>query len=135
MARIVVAGYLVRNPMGGYAWQAVHYLLGLRALGHEVWLYEDTGHYAMAYDPVHNTFGPEYGYGIHTAAAFLHRLGLDDHWVFVDCARGEEHGPGAGKASQLLRDADLLLNVAGVNRIPPDRRGADQPPTSTSIPA
>ena len=28
-----------------------HYLLGLRALGHDVWFYEDTGHYALAYDP------------------------------------------------------------------------------------
>ena len=50
MARIVVAGYLVRHPLGGYAWQAAHYLLGLAALGHDVWFYEDTGHYAAAYD-------------------------------------------------------------------------------------
>ena len=33
MARIVLAGYLVRNPLGGYAWSVAHYLLGLRALG------------------------------------------------------------------------------------------------------
>jgi hypothetical protein len=43
--------------------------------------------------------------------------------VFVDFARGEEHGPGAGRANALLREADLLINVAGINRIPPDRRG------------
>lgn len=123
MARIVVASYLVRNPLGGYAWQAAHYLLGLRALGHDAWLYEDTGHYAMAYDPSTNAFEPEYGYGLRAARAFLDRLGLGDRWVFVDCARNEEHGPGAGKAAELLREADLLINVAGVNRVPPDRRG------------
>ncbi len=122
MARIVVAGYLVRNPMGGYAWHVAHYLRGLAALGHEAWFYEDTGHYAMAYDPVTNEFGPEYAYGVRAAGRFLDRLGVGERWVFVDVARGEEYGPGAGRADALLREADLLINVAGINRIPPDRR-------------
>ena len=122
MARIVLAGYLVRNPLGGYAWQAAHYLLGFRALGHDVWFYEDTGHYAPAYNPVTNEFGETYEYGIAAIAEFLGRLGLGDRWVFVDTARAVEHGPGSGRADRLLRDADLLVNLAGVNRIPPERR-------------
>ena len=52
MARIVLAGYLVRQPLGGYAWQAAHYLLGLRALGHDAWFYEETAHWAPAYNPM-----------------------------------------------------------------------------------
>ena len=123
MARIVVAGYLVRNPLGGYAWQAAHYLLGLRALGHDAWFYEDSGHYALAYNPVTNEFGPAYEYGIAAAAAFLDRLGLGERWVFADVDRGAEYGPAAGRAAMLLREADILINVAGVNRIPPERRG------------
>ena len=122
MARIVLAGYLVRNPLGGYAWQAAHYLLGLRALGHEAWFYEDTGHYAAAYNPRTNEFGEAYGYGIAATADFLARLGLGERWVFVDTVHGEEHGPGAGRAAALVREADLLINLAGVNRIPPERR-------------
>jgi hypothetical protein len=123
MARIVVAGYLVRNPIGGYAWQAAHYLLGARRLGHDVWFYEDTGHYALAYNPVTNEFGPTYEYGVRATAAFLARLGLGDRWVFVDVASGTEHGPGRGRAHELLREADVLVNVAGVNRIVPEQRG------------
>src|SRR5439155_901077 len=122
MARIVLAGYLVRNPLGGYAWQAAHYLLGLRALGHEAWFYEDTGHYAAAYNPRTNEFGEAYGYGIAATADFLARLGLGERWVFVDTVHGEEHGPGAGRAAALVREADLLINLAGVNRIPPEQR-------------
>jgi hypothetical protein len=122
MARIVLAGYLVRNPLGGYAWQAAHYLLGLRALGHDAWFYEDTGHYAPAYNPVTNEFGEVYDHGVAAAGEFFRRLGLGDRWVFVDTTRGVEHGPGAGRAAKLLREADLLVNLAGVNRIPPDRR-------------
>src|SRR5256886_171042 len=122
MARIVLAGYLVRNPLGGYAWQAAHYLLGLRALGHEAWFYGDTGHYAAAYNPRMNEFGEAYGYRIAATADFLARLGLGERWVFVDTVHGEERGPGAGRAAALVREADLLINLAGVNRIPPERR-------------
>jgi hypothetical protein len=122
MARIVLAGYLVRQPLGGYAWQAAHYLLGLRALGHDPWFYEDTAHYAPAYNPVTNEFGAQYDYGVRAAGRFLESLGLGERWVFVDVARGAEHGPGAGAADRLLREADLLVNLAGVNRIVPERR-------------
>jgi hypothetical protein len=123
VARIVVAGYLVRNPLGGYAWQAAHWLLGLEALGHDVWFYEDTAHYAPAYDPRTNTVAEEYAYGLGATRAFLDRVGLGGRWVFVDTGRGTEHGPGGGRAAALLREADLLINLAGVNRIPPERRG------------
>jgi len=122
MARIVLAGYLVRNPLGGYAWQAAHYLLGLCALGHDVWFYEDTAHYAPAYNPVTNEFGEAYDHGVAAAGDFLGRLGLGERWVFVDTTRGIEHGPAAGRAGELLREADLLVNLAGVNRIAPERR-------------
>lgn len=123
MARIVLAGYLVRQPLGGYAWQAAHYLLGCRALGHDVWFYEETAHWAPAYNPTTGEFGPAYEYGVGRAADFLGRVGFGDRWVFVDSGRGVEHGPGAGRAAALLREADLLINVAGVNRITVERRG------------
>src|SRR5262245_44281512 len=96
MARIVLAGSLVRQPLGGYAWQAAHYLLGLRALGHDVWFYEDTGHFSQAYNPTTGDYGPAYDYGLATAATFLERVGLGDRWVFVD--RDRQYGPAAGRA-------------------------------------
>jgi len=122
VARVVLAGYLVRNPIGGYAWQAAHYLLGLRALGHDVWFYEHTAHYAPAYNPTTGEFGEAYDYGLRSAGGFLTSLGLGDHWVFVDTVHGTEHGPGAGRAVALVREADLLVNLGGVNRIPLEER-------------
>ena len=68
---IVLAGYLVRFPLGGYVWQAVHYLLGFRALGYEVWFYEDTTCYTPAYNPLTDEFGPTYDYGIAAAARLM----------------------------------------------------------------
>ena len=50
-ARVVVAGYLVRYPLGGYAWQALHFLAGFRALDCDVFFYEDSAYYAYAYVP------------------------------------------------------------------------------------
>src|SRR5881396_1117106 len=121
MARIVLAGYLVRQPLGGYAWQAVHYLLGFQALGHDVWFYEDTNYFFPAYNPRTGEYGMAYEYGLAAAATFLERVGLGERWVFVE--GGREHGPAAGRAGALLREADLLVNLAGVNHIPPDQRG------------
>lgn len=123
MARIVVAGYLVRNPMGGYAWQVAHYLDGLRALGHDAWFYEDTHAYDLAYNPRTNEFAPAYDHGLAAAAAFLGRVGFGDRWVFVDGRSGTEHGPAAGRAAALLRDADVVIDVAGISRVRPEQRG------------
>jgi hypothetical protein len=120
---IVLATYLVRCPLGGYAWQVAHYLLGLQALGHDVWFYEDTGLYAPAYNPVTDEVSPTYDYGLAAAAEFFDQIGFRDRWAFVDVQRNVEHGPGAGRVDALLREADLLINLAGVNHIPIERRG------------
>jgi hypothetical protein len=121
---IVLAGYLVRFPLGGYAWQAAHYLLGLRTLGHDVWFYEDTGYYAPAFNPVTDDFGPTYDYGTAAAASFFDRLGFGERWVFVDTEHGVEYGPGAGRVDALIREADLLVNLGRLNRLPIEQRGA-----------
>ena len=47
--KIVFAGIIARYPFGGVTWCSLMYLLGLRALGHEVLYIEDTGE--CIYDP------------------------------------------------------------------------------------
>lgn len=121
MAKIIFAGYLVRYPLGGYAWQLAHYLLGFRALGHDVWFYEDTGAWwdvALAYNPVTNAFDRDYEYGISATARFLNEVGFGDRWVFHDIERGLKYGPGADSVDALLSEADLLVSFGPVNRIP-----------------
>ena len=120
MAKIIFAGYLVRYPLGGYAWQMAHYLLGFRALGHDVWFYEDTGELNcdFAYNPLTNEFAPSYEYGISATANFFNKIGFEDRWVFVDVDRGFNYGPGANRIQALLRESDLLVSFGPVNRIP-----------------
>jgi hypothetical protein len=125
-ARIVFAGYLVRFPIGGYAWQTAHYLLGLKSLGYDVWFYEDTAHYSFAYNAISKEYGPSYDYGIKTAGEFLERIGFGDRWCFVDSQRAAPYGPGANLVNELLREADLLINFGDVNDIGVERRGGAQ---------
>lgn len=120
--RIVVSGYLVRCPLGGYAWQAAHYLLGLRRLGHDVWFYEDNAYYAPAFDPKHHALAPVYDYGLEATAQFFARIGFAERWIFVDAAGNRTFGATATQVNTLLGEADLLINLGGVNRIDPERR-------------
>jgi hypothetical protein len=120
MATIVFAGYLVRYPLGGYAWQMAHYLLGFRALGHDVWFYEDTGVWDCdtAYNPVADDSACSYEYGVDFVGSFLGKLGFGERWVFVDAYHGAKYGPGANRLNQLLKDADILVSFGPVNRLP-----------------
>ncbi len=59
--KIVVAGIIARYPFGGVTWCSLMYLLGLRALGHEVFYVEDTGE--CIYDPIANTLSKDPAYG------------------------------------------------------------------------
>ena len=136
--RVIVAGYVVRFPLGGYVWQALHYLLGFAKLGCDVYFYEDSAFYADAYDPEAGEMGPRYEYGIARLRDILGRSGLADRWVFWDAGRNLHHGLSARQTHELFAGADLFVNVAGVNRIgarprPPARVFVDIDPGVTQI--
>lgn len=120
--RVVVAGYLVRYPLGGYAWQALHFVAGLRALGCDVFFYEDSAYYADAYVPGATAMTTEYEYGVHATGAFFAPHGFGDAWGFWDAATDRYHGAAAERTRAALADADLFVNLAGVNRVPKARR-------------
>lgn len=117
--RILVLGYIVRGPLGGLAWHHLQYVLGLHRLGHEVYFLEDSEDYAACYDPTTDTVGTDPTYGLDFAARAFARLELSDRWAYRDAHRSGWLGPAAGRARELCRTADLLLNVSGVNPIRP----------------
>ncbi|EGJ34111.1 MULTISPECIES: glycosyltransferase family 1 protein [Moorena] len=47
---IIFSGSIGRFPVGGHAWINIQYLLGLRALGHDVFYLEDCGQQSWVYD-------------------------------------------------------------------------------------
>lgn len=85
-------------------------MLGLRALGHDVFYIEDTGE--CVYDPVLNTRATDPSYGttyIHNALA---RYGLGDRWSFVNYD-GSYHGRSHEDVRRFAADADLFINLSG----------------------
>lgn len=108
--RVLFAGIIARYPFGGVTWCSLMYLLGLRALGHEVFYIEDTGE--CVYDPVQNTLATDPSYGttyIHNA---LEPFGLGDRWTFVNYD-GTYHGRSADEVRRYAAGADLFINLSG----------------------
>jgi hypothetical protein len=107
---ILFAGIIARYPFGGVAWCSLMYLLGLRALGHEVFYVEDTGE--CVYDPVLNTLAVDPGYGTSHLQSSLEPFGLGDRWSFVNYD-GAYYGRSADDVKRFAAGADLFINLSG----------------------
>lgn len=115
---IVVAGYLVRCPLGGYAWQVLHYVAGLRALGFDAYFYEDTAFYCGSYDPITNSDNVGLENGITFTRELFAQFGLADAWLFWDAQADQVYGTQTMARQDLLARARMLLTVAPVTRLP-----------------
>ena len=108
--KIVFAGIIARYPFGGVTWCSLMYLLGLRALGHEVFYIEDTGECIYDHDQDAITLDPSYGTRyIHEALA---PFGFGDSWSLVNYD-GQHHGASRDMVRTFCADADLFINLSG----------------------
>ncbi|MEM7416504.1 MAG: glycosyltransferase family 1 protein [Gemmatimonadota bacterium] len=108
--KIVLAGIIARYPFGGVTWCSLMYLLGLRALGHEVLYIEDTGE--CIYDPERDEISTDPSYGTRYIHAALEPFGLGDRWSFVNYD-GTYHGLSREDVRAFCADADLYINLSG----------------------
>src|SRR5947208_1013765 len=108
--RILFAGIIARYPFGGVTWCSLMYLLGLRALGHDVFYVEEPGE--CVYDPYQNTRSLDPSYGTRYIHAALEPFGLGDRWSFVNYD-GSYHGRSAEDVRAFAAGADLFLNLSG----------------------
>lgn len=111
-ATVVVLGILGRTPFAGVAWQVLHYLEGLRRLGHDVYYVEDTG--TWPYDAARDTVSGDCGYTIGYITGLMERYGFSDRWAYR-CApeAGRVHGLSLSGLRAVLGRADALLNLTG----------------------
>lgn len=114
----VLSGYFVRCPLGGYAWQILHYLWGLRACGFDAYFYEDTAYHPDCFDPFRGQMPAPPGAGLRVAGEFLRQFEFGDRWMFFDAERGRHFGRGAEESADILASARLLISLAAVNRLP-----------------
>jgi hypothetical protein len=108
--KILFAGIIARYPFGGVTWCTMMYLLGLRALGHEVFYVEDTGE--CIYDPVQNARVTDPSYGTSYLHACLEPFQLGDKWTFVNFD-GTYHGQSHDTVKRFCADADLYICLSG----------------------
>jgi hypothetical protein len=110
--RIIVTGMVVTYPVGGVAWDYLQYAMGLEQLGHEVYYLEDTGW--QVYDPRRQEYGEDYSYGMEFLRRTLQTLSprLAERWHVRDM-NGQSAGIQSDDFANLVRDADLFLNVSG----------------------
>lgn len=104
-----------RYPLGGIGWQALHYVLGLSHLGHEVYYVEDSG--AHPYDPRVKSVVEDSSYGVTFLAGVMARADLADRWAYVDGVTGAYHGLSRERLTHLYREADAIFNVCGASRL------------------
>jgi hypothetical protein len=110
----IVAGYIVRYPLGGHVLAELHYLRGLQQLGFEVVFVEEAqAEWSLCFDPRRREMTDDPTTGLAVLQRELKPLGLDRSWCFVD-ARGAWRGMTAGEFRALCRRAKLLLSRSNV---------------------
>lgn len=104
---IIVAGTIGRSGLGGQAWAGLQYLLGLRALDHEVVYLEDCGKSSWVYVWEKQEWTHELEYPAAYVRACLKPFGLGDRWIYRDNYRSL--GMPLEQFAGLCARADLLL--------------------------
>jgi hypothetical protein len=120
--RIIVLGTMGADPYAGMAWMHMQIAGGLLRLGCDVHYLETTS--AWPYDPVQGMRVADPSYPTAHLAATTARFGLGDRWAYR-CSWSDGHwlGPDAPRADELLRTADLVLNISGSTSLKEDRLG------------
>jgi hypothetical protein len=113
--KVIVFGILFWYPLAGVTYQFLHYLIGLRRLGWDVYYVEDSGRLVYNADAFEFTTDPLPNIGM--VAPVLEKYGFAGHWAFRERSGpegiipGKVHGMSENELMQLYREADAFLNV------------------------
>jgi hypothetical protein len=114
--KIIVFGILFWYPLAGVTYQFLHYLIGLRRLGYDVFYVEDSGRWI--YDPRINDLSPDASANVAAVAPVLEAHGFAGRWAFRGAyPDGECYGMDEAAILRLYREADAFLNVTGAQEI------------------
>src|SRR5437870_11086124 len=90
--KIIFAGTIGQSGVGGQAWAALQYLIGLRALGHDVLYLEDCGICSWTFDWETKEWGRQLDFPAHFVHRCLEPFGFSSRWIYRsnDGSRGFE---------------------------------------------
>ncbi|MEH2048001.1 glycosyltransferase family 1 protein [Nostoc sp.] len=104
---IIFASAIGRFPIGGNAWSDLQYLLGLRALGHDIFYLEECGSMSWVYNWETEQITTELDYPTNYIKNCLEPLGFKNQWIY----RTDEHSVGMeiDKFKDICSQADLMI--------------------------
>jgi hypothetical protein len=109
--RIFVCGMIAADPgQGGAAWAVLQYVLGLRALGHDVYLVEPVPPGSIVPESAPLAASTNAGY----FRAVVDRFGLAERAALLRQDTGATVGVSYGELTRAARGADLLINISGM---------------------
>jgi hypothetical protein len=108
--KIIVFGIVFWYPLAGVTYQFLHYLIGLRNLGYDVYYIEDSGRWI--YDAMKFEFSPDASGNVAAVAPVLEAHGFAGRWAYRGHYPGGRcYGMSEQEILQLYREADGFLNV------------------------
>lgn len=114
--KVIVSGILFWYPLAGVTYQFLHYLIGLRRLGYDVYYVEDSGRWI--YDAALNDLSPDASPNIDAIAPTLAEHGFDGKWAFRgNYPEGRCFGLSETELNTLYREADIFINVTGAQEL------------------
>ncbi len=141
--RIIVTGQIATFPFGGVAWDWLNYLLGFRALGYDVYYYEETSE--RVYNPmkdrvIKSTYNLEYLKNV------MCEFGFSKKWCYcirrtrrTDFQKNSYFGIDGKNIQKMFSTADIILNLCGacnlglIKNIAGKRIYLDTDPMSTQL--
>jgi hypothetical protein len=114
--KIIVTGLIAQHPkLGGMTWHYLNYALGLSRLGHDVYYLEDSGQWPyLDGGPSGNEW---IAYNCSPNVRYLNdvlsRFGLGDRWAYHFPITSQWYGLSEFRRKELVKSADLLINVSG----------------------
>ena len=123
---IVVWGLLASSPFGGMIWQVLHYLVGFRRLGYDVWYVEDSErplfYDLTTYDPIAYWPTIDYTRNVKFLSQYMNSVGLGERWIFrpPDSLNSYFGSRDAALLAKLYREADAVFNLCGANELRPE---------------
>ena len=108
--KIIVFGIIFWYPLAGVTYQFLHYLIGLRRLGYDVYYIEDSGRWI--YNPIKFELSPDASQNVASIAHILEAHGFAGRWAFRgNYPEGRCYGMSEEQILRLYREADAVLNV------------------------
>jgi hypothetical protein len=104
---IVLAGAIGRSGLGGQAWAYLQYLIGFRALGHQVFYLEDCGETSWVWNWDTGEWTEDPAFPAAYVRDCLEPFGFKDRWIYRTTA--QSYGMSLPQLKDVCARADLLM--------------------------